>query len=789
MKKICISNDWYLYNDLCEGGLKIDLPYDYQIKHKRDAVRGTWGNGYYPDTEGKYVKYLDLDSDKHYVLDIDGAYMCTRVFLNEHQLATHPYGYTPFLVDLTDVKLDSVTNKLMIITSPLSNSSRWYTGNGIYRDVFLWEGGDVRIEPRDLFVSTLSLDSGSAVLRVRYTVTADYACDADIKLDIVFDNTTVQTLCDSITLEKGKNEREILITLDNAKAWSTDTPYLYGMNVSLSVGGKISDESTVTFGIRTVSADVEHGLLLNGKPIKLRGGCIHHDHGELGAAAYPAAEERKIKKLLDAGFNAIRCAHNPPSLALLEACDRLGMIVMDEAFDVWNLRKSPRNDYTLFFDDWCLRDVSYMVLRERNHPCVFSYSIGNEILEINGRSRSGEISKMLTDEIKKHDDTRFVTAGIQKEFVSLLKIDAYDPEDYKAYVTEKYKNANGNNPAARNAAAAGFEAPLDIVGQNYYFRLYEFDHEMYPDRVMWGSETVVQDFYRSWAKAMELPYVLGDFTWTAYDNMGEVGTGRAAWASDGVDTSVGLALRGVEYPWRNCYQGDLDLCGKRRPQSYFRSAVWQAGEEYHIFTTHPDHFGESFTGTYYHWKDVNETWTYEDRCIGMPVTAEIYTEADKVEWYVNGREVGTSVPEGAIASIDTVYEPGEISAVVYKDGAVIGKCSIATTGQAAGISIESERDSIKADGRDILYLEIAVTDREGRVITADSRELSCYVIGGELLAFYNANPIKDDSEMDNKTHAFKGRALALIRAKSAGDIIVTVSAPNLCGASKTFTAK
>ncbi|MBQ4081761.1 MAG: DUF4982 domain-containing protein [Clostridia bacterium] len=785
MKKTCISKDWYFKNVTQNTDyVAIDLPHDYQIKQPRDP-QGNWSNGFFPDTSGRYVKHLSLEKGKHYILDLDGAYMCTHIMFNEQFLGMHPYGYTPYLVDLTPHVFDTITNKLIITTTPPPQSTRWYSGNGIYRDVFLWEGGAVRIEPWDLFISTVSASEQSATIRVKYTVSSDVDADASMRFSVQNTDGTVCEQAFELSVTAGKNEQEFLLQVPSPSLWDTEHPNLYTLCTQIIWQGETVDESETVFGVRTVTADAKNGLLLNGKPIKLRGGCVHHDHGELGAAAFPAAEYRKLSKLKQAGFNAIRCTHNPSSLAFLEACDRLGIIVMDEAFDCWNLGKNPF-DYHIFFSDWWERDLSYMVLRDRNHPCVFSYSIGNEIWEINGTSQAAEISQKMSDAVRKYDDTKFVTAGIQKHFVKLNYWEDIDPEDYRAFIQKRFKEVDNQRI---NEIARGFEKPLDLVGGNYYFDRYALDHEMYPDRVLWGSETKAIKFFRSWAGARDNRFVLGDFTWTAYDNLGEAGAGRTTWEAPRDDLPRFLNLNESEYPWRNCYQGDLDLCGFRRPQSYFRESIWRADTQPRIFVTHPAHFSDVLIGTDWHWYDVDECWTYDDCYVGRPIRVETYTGADFIAWYVNGKEVGRSVPEQGIARLETVYEKGSIRAVAYRDGQAYSEYTLQTTDALSTVSVCAEKDHIRADGRDLCYLPISLTDAQGRLVVLDDREITCTVEGGELLAVFSGNPRSEDDVNRNRCHTFKGHALAILRAKAAGEITVTVCAQGLQASTVTIQAE
>lgn len=778
--KRCISKNWK-FSDSRKEYIDIDLPHDYAIGKKRSADGSGWeGNGYYPDSKAEYVKYLSFDKPAHYILDIDGAYMCSQIFMNENYIASHPYGYTPFLVELTPYIIEK-TNKISITTNPIPRSSRWYSGNGIYRDVFLWEGGDVRIEPWDMFISTLEANEKEAKIKLGFDINSDKTTDVVVRFEISFNNEIKKTESINVSVKEGvKSAQEHIIEIENPDMWSNENPALYTLKTEIFENNKLLDTSFNDFGIRTIFADAKNGLLLNGKPLKLRGGCIHHDHGVLGAMAFPAAEERKIRLLKESGFNAVRIAHNPPSLALLEICDRMGMIVMDEAFDCWNKGKTE-NDYHLFFEDWCLRDISYMVKRDRNHPCVFSYSIGNEILEIDGTSNMAKWSETLSEEIRKYDNTRFVTSGIQKVFAAHQpKPDA--PDDYKEYIKARFAHPDMDSISK---ATVPYEEPLDIVGCNYYYEHYLAEHERYPDRVIWGSETHAVTFYDSWKLVRENNYIIGDFNWTAIDNMGEVGAGRSCWARDGLITGLTLG----NYPWRNCYQGDLDLCGNRRPQSYFREAVWLGNTQPRIFVTHPEHFGEGFSGTRWHWYDVDETWSFDDKYIGRPVKVETYTDADKIEWYINGRKIGESIPEKAVATINTIYERGEITAVAYKNGEECARYSLVSSTNPAAIDVTPEKTQLFADNRDLCYFNIEIKDREGRFVALAENELHCVVQGGELMGIFSANPCSEDQFTSDCTHAFKGRALAIVRAKEKGTVTINVFSDELASGCAKVIAK
>ncbi len=754
MRKICISKGWNLSAPGYSG--PVDLPNDYSVTLPRNRnVPGGADNGFFPNGTGTYTKELFLSSpSRHCILDIDGAYMCTTVEFNGHKMVMHPHGYTPMLIDLTEYAGFDKANDLVITTDAVQPSTRWYSGAGIYRDVYLWTGGDIRIEPWDKFVFSPALDTVKAV----YELSADRTADVVIFAEIRDEDTVILSQKQPVHVTANqKTKVEFTFSVSDVKHWDTENPYLYTMHTEIYEKDCVIDSDDTKFGIRTISVDAENGLLLNGKSIKLRGGCIHHDHGVLGAADFPAACRRKLTRLKDTGFNALRIAHNPPSLTLLEMCDEMGIIVMDEAFDCWRQVKGGELNYHKWFDEWWERDISYMVLRDRNHPCVFSYSIGNEIPESYGTADGDELSEKLALEIKKYDTTRPVTSATWQ---------MGDAETW-AERTEKYF------------------APLDMCGYNYIFQRYESDHELYPSRVIWGSETHALKFYDSWNAVLRNAHVIGDFTWTAYDNLGEAGTGRALWARDGRIDGITLA----DYPWRSCYQGDLDLCGYRRPQSYFREAVWIGGKEPRIFTTHPEHYGEEYTGTAWHWYDVLDTWTFDEKYLGKPVPCEVYTDADEIVWYCNGKELGKSIPEKAIARFDIPYEKGEISVHAYKNGKLCGTSSLHTVGKAATVKVEAESTSLKADNRDLCYFDITVTDENGDRIPDAAHELQCLVEGGTLMGIFSGDPCNEDAYGSDTCHAFQGRALAIIRTNTPGEIKVTVRSLSLTAGFATVIAE
>lgn len=781
MIKKRISADWLLS---VNGGeyKKVDLPNDYAITQPRSSdARGGARNGFFNGGIGSYVKYMTLGSGNHYILDIDGAYMCAQVNINDHTVALHPHGYTPFLVDITDKIRPDALNKIKIVTNDMQPSTRWYSGAGIYRDVFLWTGGDIRIQPWDIFIKTISTDEHWAKIAVSYTVTSDITTTVSLHCGI---GKGIAAKKIELDVKAGQQvEAKLFFDIENPRLWSIDSPELYTMKTTIIAKDNcIIDESVNVFGIRDVSFDTLRGFMLNGKSMKLKGGCIHHDHGALGAASYPAAEERKIRKLKSAGFNAVRTAHNPPSLALLEVCDRLGMLVMDEAFDMWNHGKVAQ-DYHLWFADWCKRDISYMVKRDRNHPCVISYSIGNEIYERDGSSDGAKWAAILADEVRKYDTSRPVTSAVCGNW---SRIENIDPDEYKEYLNNKYGiQEDGSNEEKWTALTAPYFAPLDIHGYNYLWDRVEEDAKRFPNRIFWHSESVVLKFYDSWNTVLRNNNFIGDFTWTAYDNLGEAGTGRSLWARDGYIPNISLA----QYPWRTCYQGDFDLAGFRRPQSYFREAIWNGNTEPRIFTTPPEHTGECFSGTGWHWYDVHETWNFDDKYLGRSVKCETYTDADKIEWYLNEEKVAESIPEKAIATALIPYERGKVTAVAYKNGEESGRYTLCSTEKASRIKLETETERLISNNRDVAFFTITVTDRNGNTVTDGEHELKCSVTGGELLCLFSGNPCNEDDYTAKTCHTFEGHAVAAVKTNRTGNVTVTVYSDTLSSDSASISAK
>jgi beta-galactosidase len=511
--------------------------------------------------------------------------------------------------------------------------------------------------------------------------------------------------------------------------WSPEVPSLYRLESELTSGEEVLDAASTPFGIRTLSFDAEQGLLLNGEPTLLRGGCVHHDDGVLGAASYDRAEERKVALLKASGYNAIRCAHNPPAPAFLDACDRLGMLVIDEAFDCWREGKTPY-DYHVAFADWWARDIESMVRRDRNHPCVIMWSIGNEVGERNGHSDGEAWAHRLADAIRALDPTRPITSAI-----------------------------NGSNDRwPWEQTDVVFDA-LDVGGYNYQERQYRPDHERQPERVMVGCESFPLEAFENWMSVLELPYVIGDFVWTSLDYLGEAGIGRVHFEGE-----QGGFLG--DYPWNQANCGDLDLCGFKRPQSYYRDVLWGTGEKLYIAVHEPLPEGQEPTITRWGWPLVAANWTWPGH-EGETFTVDVYSACERVELFVNGQSLGTQPTgraERLTGTFEVPYEAGTLQAVGYAGEEKVAACELKTVGAPAGIRLTADREALSGAG-DLSYVTVEVVDGEGRRCPNADHEVFFTVQGpGTIAAVGSGNPVSEEPYRGHARRAYQGRCLVVVQS-------------------------
>ena len=688
----------------------VTLPHDWSILHRfdKDAPAGGAG-GYLPAGKGWYRRTLTLGrgyEGKKVRLYFEGVYMNSRVYVNGHEAGGWPYGYSSFWVDATPY-INIGSNEIVVsVDNSKQGNCRWYAGSGIYRNVWL------------VTTDKTYIDDWS----IAYTVSVGEGQTAAVN----FTATVIQPDGSTRPLQR-------TIKVENARLWSPDDPYLYQAELSIPEGDRIS----VTYGIRTIDYSAERGLLLNGKPLLLNGACVHHDNGILGAAAYDDAEYRKARLMKEAGFNAVRTSHNPPSETFLRACDELGLLVIDESFDGWREKKNGNEyDYASIFDQWWQRDIDAMVLRDRLHPSIFCWSTGNEVIE----RKKIEIIKTahhLKARVKADDPQ-------QRPVTSALA--AWD-SDWDIY-----------DPLA---------AEHDIVGYNYMIFKHGSDHERVPDRVMMQTESYPRDAWRNYQTVQNNSYVLGDFVWTGLDYVGESGIGRYYYEGDVPGESWERPL----YPWHAAYCGDVDLTGERKPISYYRSLLWNGGAT-SMAVREPDGYrGKVKTSMWSTWP-TQRSWTWPG-WEGKPIEVEVYSRQPKVSLYLNGQLVGTQETKEMKATFRLNYQPGTLRAEAGSE-----RSELQTAGKPAAIRLTAEEQAMVGE---LAFVAVEIVDAQGRVVPTADTELT-FSAGGTatLIAAGNADIKDEDPYFDAKHRAWHGRALAVVRSTGKkGKATLTVTAEGL----------
>ncbi|ULT58273.1 DUF4982 domain-containing protein [Neobacillus drentensis] len=768
----------------------VNLPHDFSIGLDRSESEGSnEAGGFFSGGIGTYEKEIffnEEEKERVYILLVEGAYMNAEVYINGHLAALHPYGYTEFKVDLTEYIRLGQKNKLrVVVNNNAMPNSRWYSGSGLYRHIQLLTAEKLYIDPWDLFVVTEDFNEDKAIVKMEATVTNALSVDESIEFQtIIYDpqgNEIFTEIKSGIARREGKTNFSSLIPMEVPQFWSTEKPYLYKARTKVYKNGSLMDETETTFGIRSISFDAKNGFRLNGTSLKLKGGCIHHDNGPLGAAAFDVAEYRKIRLLKELGYNAIRTAHNPPSRALLDACDYYGMLVIDELFDCWRQKKNAY-DYHLYFEDWWKRDVEATILRDRNHPSVIMWSIGNEIGERDGNSDGVQIAEELCAYVKQLDPTRAVTNGVNAIFLdagefggilaNIFNGSAGDLSELPPEVHELLKECD-RVTAEWGEITEPFCKPLDVVGYNYLDSRYGGDGLKFQDRVICGTESYPKMMASVWKKVEENPHVIGDFSWTAIDYIGESGIGRSFYDETG-------NLFG-DYPWHISNCGDLDICGFIRPQGEYRKILWNKSKEPYLAILKPEHFGKKEIVSAWGWSDVVHSWSFPKH-VGQKVRVDIYSNAEEVELLINGSSIGRkTVNEELKASFDVDYTPGSIEALNYRNGRKAEIDRIETCGDPYSLQLEVEEenwDSINTD--DLKYITCSIRDKNGLLVPYAEHLVKIEVSGaGELAAIGTGNPVSEESYKEFFRKAYNGKLLIVVRGKAEGKAIISASSEGI----------
>ncbi|MFC8823978.1 glycoside hydrolase family 2 TIM barrel-domain containing protein [Streptomyces sp. NPDC057137] len=775
-----------------QGGPRtaVTLPHDALLSSPRDAnVADGANSGFFPSLDIEYEKTFEIAEsavDQRHVLEFEGVYRDARVYLNGSLAAHRPYGYSRFFVPADRFLRYGAVNTIRVEATS-GQDSRWYSGAGLIRPVTLHRSGLLHLAPEGPRFSTPQVADDLAVVQVEARIDNESPIrrTVRVRMEIVEEATgrTVATATAPVTIFPGEPaEVARRVFVRDPKLWSPDSPALYRGYVTLfdnnddgSAGSEL-DQASDTFGIRRIDLDPVHGLRINGTTVKLRGACVHHDNGPIGAATIGAADERRVRLLREAGFNAIRSAHNPASTALLRACDKYGVLVMDEAFDTWTSRK-VLFDYAQDFADWWERDIESMVRKDFNRPSVILYSVGNEIAET-GNPLDAGTGRDLAGTLKRLDPTRFTLCAGQ------VLVAAGD--DAAAVMAEQNIGVNDvlasmddvlvkfwQSPVAARMMEEAY-AQVDVAGYNYGDARYALDPDEFPDRISVGSETSRRSIAENWATIVDSPQVIGDFCWTGWDYLGEVGVGRARRASQ-----AGAAEFLAPFPYLTAMAGDLDITGVRRPASYFRETVFGLRDTPYIAVQEPSLFDIELAANSFGWRGLEGRWTWPGD-EGHPVAIEVYSSADEVELLVNGRSVGKAAAgaaAGYIAAFATTYEPGTVTAVAYHNGVESGRSELSTAGPVEALSLTPESDHLDLTDESLAFVRLALVDRDGRVNPSQAETVTITVEGPAVLQGLGSSDPKPHEAITGPTRTtHAGELLAVVRPTGTGSVVIKAAA-------------
>lgn len=771
MRKESFNSGWTVWKDNPDNCRAVTLPHDAMLYEKRYAGNASTGacanfDGGCYHYEKRFVPSKQW-VDGHTELYFEGSYRNNTVLLNGQKIGGCCYGYSSFCVTLDGALVPEIENRLeVIVDNSQTPNSRWYTGSGIYRPVWLLTGREQHIKWQGVHIHTVSLEPATIHVDVEHT-------GGEVRISIE----------DGDQVAAAGTGAHCDIVIPNARLWSDETPNTYRCKVELLCDGAVVDTVWEEFGIRQIRWDAK-GLYVNNRQTLLRGGCIHGDNGILGAVSCPEAEWRKIRKLKELGYNALRSSHHPASEEILKACDHYGIYVVDETWDMWFNHKS-RFDYASDFETNYRYDLEAMVGKDFNHPSVLMYSIGNEIGEPSTQ-KGMDIAHSIIDALHQLDPTRPVTGGINLMIISqAAKGKGIYKEDGSGANTGGQINSSmmfnimttlvgsGMNKAANNAQADAVTTPildaLDIAGYNYASGRYPKEGKLHPNRLIYGSETFVQDLPKNWAMVKQYPYLIGDFMWTAWDYLGEAGSGTWAYTKDGL---------GFEkpYPWLLADMGVLDILGDPNGEAFQTAAVWGALKGARIAVRPVNRTGRPAKSS---WRGTNAipSWSWEG-CEGKKACVEVYSEGAYAQLYLNGKKIGRKKLRDCKASFTVKYQPGELEVIVYDaDKREYGRDKLTSASGDKKLCITSEQSAPKPG--EVVYLPIQITGTNGQVESNHDRKITIQAEGGEVLGFGSANPRTEESFVAGEYTSYYGRALAAVRVGESEAVTVKVKAEDM----------
>lgn len=796
MKKIDFNQAW-TYCRVGEETVKreVMIPHDAMISEKRtEDSAGGINTGWFEGYDYIYEKEFEIPDEyekQEISFEFEGVYHNAEVYLNGEKAAYRPYGYTNFYIDADPYLKCGEKNQIRVIAHNADQpNSRWYSGAGIYRQVWMYVRPKQHILRNGIRVHTLSVDP--AVIEAEVNTNAP----GKVKLEVIADAGSDVIIAAEIHTD-GKLVKQLEIP--DAKLWSVNTPNLYQLRVTFVAEQENgqnkcmeTDQEEVIFGIRTLKWDEEKGITINGERVILRGACIHHDNGVLGACCYPDAEARKIWILKENGYNAIRSAHNPCSKALLEACDRQGMLVMDEFVDVWYIHKTEY-DYVNYFKEWWKQDLKDMVEKDFNHPSVILYSTGNEVSET-AQKKGIHLTKMMTEYLHSLDDSRPVSCGINIffNFLSSIGFGVYSDKKAKKEAEQaektkgkKKKKAVGSqffNDLAGlmgsgfmktgatfygcDVKTRGAFANMDIAGYNYGIKRYQHDLKKYPDRLILGSETFCDDAYTFWEMAKKNPRIVGDFVWAGMDYLGEVGVGSWEYRDYAPEFDHGPG-------WITAGSGRIDLTGKPLAEAGYTKTAFELTNRPVIAVRPVNHTGEKHSPSAWKMTNAMESWSWEG-FEGKQAEVEVYARAARVDLFLNGKKIGSNTLKNACdTKFKVIYQSGMLEAVAYdQKGKELSRSALYTAEKDTELRVIAEEKSVRKDH--LTFIRLQYTDRTGIVKPLKRGILKVNVKGGKLVGLGNACPYNEIGYCTNETDTYWGEALAVVQADGSGDVVLEV---------------
>ncbi len=780
MKRTSFNDNWYCKHlNEAEEPIPVRVPDDAMLREPRThKALGGLNVGWFEGRDYSYTKTFTLSGEevkRHTVLEFEGVYRKAEVYLNGEKAGFRPYGYTNFYVECDPfLKEGENTVEVRAFNADQPNS-RWYSGAGIYRPVQLWTSGEQHIELNGVKIKTLSLDPATVEVRVKTSG------EGPVRVE----------LCDGKkTLATAEGEqRTFTLSVENATPWSVECPKLYTCRVTYA-----DDEAVESFGFRTLTWGKD-GLCINGKREILRGACVHHDNGLIGAACDPDALERRIRILRENGYNALRSAHNPCSKTALEICDRLGMLVMDEYIDHWYIHKTMY-DYVDFFFDWWKQDMTDMVDKDYNHPCVVLYSTGNEVAET-AQPKGIQLAKDMTELLHTLDDTRPVTCGVNIffNFLNHIGFGQYSDEKAKKEAERAAKaKADGKKAKESSTGSKFFNdmagllgadfmkigatlhgsdvttresfANMDIAGYNYGEKRYKKDLKNYPDRLILGSETFCFDAYKFWELAKDNPRLIGDFVWAGIDYLGEVMIGSWEYADYAKNMDAGLG-------WISAGSGRIDLTGKPLGEALYTKVALEREQGPYIAVRPICHEGKHSPSA---WKMTNAMPSWSWRGFeGKTALVEVYARAASVELKLNNKSVGKKTfKKDCLFKFKVSYANGTLEAIAYDEkGNEIGRNVLKTAELRTTLVAEAEQKTVQADH--LAFIRIRYADAYGTTKPVERGMLKATVTGGKLEAFGSACPFYEQSYLDSESDTYYGEALLIVRAGEGEQVSATVT--------------